>query len=470
MKTDRLMNHLRAGFSAFWIRTYEPNRVRRNIYPEIKNFQRKDGIPYKVIEWTCAEKGTNPLPAIQSMADAEACTILFLHNFHWFADKPQVVQTIQNMLPVMQSEGKAFIAVGPKDKIPLELSKDFVLMDMPLPDEVEIKQTMEKEAPEGYKVPAGKDQDRLVNSLKSLTRAELEQVLNLSYVEKGKYDIQIINDYRAMAIEKTGFMTVIPPTLTFSDIVGYDRYKEHVLSTIDNPKAKGNMLIGPGGCGKTVLQMAIVGEVKKLGLKVDMGSLFSKYQGETDQNIRTVQEILRSVGDCYALFDEFEKQFSGAGSDGSLDSGTTKRATGAWLDFFQNRPPGCYITGTANSFEGIPSPYLRPGRWDTTPFFVDLPTKQVRHKILEHYCSLLGVQMKGQVPDMEDFTGAEIEALVNLADMKGISLWKARDSIIPQIVTKGEEIQSLRNWAKGRCLSAENMQMIKSNGKRKLDV
>lgn len=470
MKTDRLINHLRAGFPAFWITTFEPNRVRKNIYDEIKSFQRKDGIEYKVTEWTCT-KAANPLPALQDLVSAEDCTLLFMYNFHWFSEKPQIVQFIQDNLPLLAHAGKAIVAVSAKPKIPFELSKDFVVMDMPLPDESEVVQVMDHSAPESYKVPKGKAAKPILNACKSLTRTELEQVLSLSVVEKGTYDVQVINDYRAMAIKKTGFVEVIPPNYTYKDIIGYDRYKKHVAESIDKPQAKGNMLIGPGGCGKTVLQMALVGEMNLFGLKIDMGSLFSKYQGETDQNIRTVQEIIRSAAPVYALFDEFEKQFAGAGGSGDLDSGTTKRATGGWLDFFQNRPPGVYIAGTANSFEGIPSPYLRPGRWDTTPFFVDLPTDKVRKKILEHYCKKISPSlMKAPYPDMKDFTGGEVEALVNLADMREMTLQEARDFIIPQIITKGEEITELRNWAKGRCLSAEDFKPIKSNGKRRLDV
>lgn len=470
MKTDRLINHLRAGFPAFWITTFEPNRVRQNIYREIKDFKRKDGVEYKVTEWSCT-KGTNPLPQLQELIAADDCTLLFLYNFHWFADKPQVVQFIQDALPTLAHAGKAVIAVGHKEKIPPEMSKDFVVMNMPLPDESEVIKAMEFAAPEGYTIPTGKKAKPVLNSCKSLTRTELDQVLSLSIVEKGEFDVQIINDYRSMAIKKTGFVEVIPPNYTFKDIVGYDRYKKHVIESIDKPQAKGNMLIGPGGCGKTVLQMALVGELNLFGLKIDMGSLFSKYQGETDQNIRTVQEIIRSAAPVYALFDEFEKQFAGAGGSGDLDSGTTKRATGGWLDFFQNRPPGVYISGTANSFDGIPSPYLRPGRWDTTPFFVDLPSKKVVSKILEHYCNKVNPELlDSKVPDTKDFTGAEVEALVNLADMREMTLVEARDFIIPQIITKGEEITDLRQWAKGRCLSAEDFKPIKRNGKRRLDV
>ena len=472
MKTDRLINHLRAGFPAFWINTYEPNRIRQILYEQIKAFQRKDGMEYKIMEWSVL-KATNPLPALDELLNAEDCTLMFMYNFHYVADKPQVVQCVQDLLPVLAHSGKAIIAVGYKDKIPPELSKDFVVMDMPLPDENEIQTAMEFAAPAGHEIPEGEAAKPIIHACKSLTRTELDQVLSLSIVESNSFDVQVINDYRAMAIKKTGFVEVIPPTYTFKDVIGYDRYKKHVLGTIDKPQAKGNMLIGPGGCGKTVLQMAIVGELNLFGLKIDMGSLFSKYQGETDRNIREVQEIIRSSAPVYALFDEFEKQFAGAGGSGDLDSGTTKRATGGWLDFFQNRPPGVYITGTANSFNGIPSPYLRPGRWDTTPFFVDLPSRKVRTKILEHYVGIHDPSLLSgskSVPEMNDFTGSEIEALVNLAVMRGKSLTQAREFIIPQIITKGEEITELRNWAKGRCLSAEDFKPIKKNGKRKIDV
>jgi SpoVK/Ycf46/Vps4 family AAA+-type ATPase len=193
-----------------------------------------------------------------------------------------------------------------------------------------------------------------------------------------------------------------------------------------------------------------------------MGSLFSKFQGETDQNINTVIDLITAIGDCIVLVDEFEKQFAGASSDGTLDSGTTRRATGRWLDFLQNRPQGVYIVGTANSFAGIPGEYLRPGRWDTSPFFIDLPTPDVRKNILEHYCKKAGINCK-MAPKMDLFSGAEIEALVHIASMRGISLKAAADTIIPQAKTMAENVEQLREWAKDRCISAEKK--IQGGGK-----
>ena len=170
---------------------------------------------------------------------------------------------------------------------------------------------------------------------------------------------------------------------------------------------------------------------------------------------------------------EFEKQFAGAGSDGSLDSGTTRRATGRWLDFLQDRPPGVYIVGTANSFTGIPGEYIRPGRWDSSPFFIDLPTQEVKMKILKYYIKKaeLSAPKKQKILGsmMKDFSGAEVEALVHIANMRNTSLEDAAKCIIPQARTMSEDVNTLREWAKDRTIPAENIPSTKTS-KHHLDI
>lgn len=471
MKTEKLISYLRSGFPCFWLRTHEPNRVRSEVYAMLKDFVRKDGEKYSIAEWTCT-KNPNPLEALNGLAQAPDLTVLFAYNFHWFGDKPQVVQTIQDNIPLWSNGGKALVVVSPSEKIPFELQKDFVLLDLPLPEEKEILSAIKHIAPKEDIIPQEKGLQRLISACKGLTRAELESVLALSFVEtEGKeFSIPVINQHKAMAIAKTGFLEVIKPTVTFNDIIGYNIYKDHILTTHDHPKAKGNISIGPPGCGKTSITKAIVAETGRFGVAVNMGRLFSKYQGETDQNINTVISLIEALGDCFVLIDEFEKQFAGASSDGSLDSGTTRRATGRWLDFLQNRPSGIYICATANSFNGIPDEYLRPGRWDSSPFYIDLPSAATRKKILELYVNKADMKMPKKIPNMEHFSGAEIEAMVHMAEMKGIELEQAAKSIIPQAKNASESIKRLREWAKLHAQPAEEDMPVKLNGKRKMDV
>ena len=469
----KLISYLRAGFPAFWLKTDEPNRVRENIYGAIRAFKRKDGGMYEVQEWTCTIE-PNPIKAIEQLNQAEEFTILFAYNFQWFIDKPQIIQSIQDNLTAWSNSGKAFICVSPVGTIPLEVQKDFLLMNLPLPGEDEVKNAIANTAPNSKAMPSGKELSKLISSCKGLTKVELDQVLALSLVEdNGKgFSRKTINAYKAMSIQKTGFLDVLSPTIKFSDIIGYDNIKAFILETIDNPKAKGIMTIGPPGCGKTALMKAIVGETGKFGLSINMGKLFSKFQGETDKNIDTVINLITAIGDCLILIDEFEKQFAGSGSDGSLDSGTTRRATGRWLEFLQDRPSGVYIVGTANSFSGIPGEYLRPGRWDSSPFFIDLPIHKVKKAILRYYAKRANLRVPKNIPSelMKDFSGAEVEALVHIADMRNISLEAAAKCVIPQAKTMAESVNALREWAKGRTIPAEEIPFNKKMRARSLDI
>jgi SpoVK/Ycf46/Vps4 family AAA+-type ATPase len=322
------------------------------------------------------------------------------------------------------------------------------------------------------KPPKGKELDTIINSSKGLTRRELQNVYNLSIVENGRFDYETINDYRSQAVKKSGLATVLKPDVKPSDIIGYDIAREHVMATINNPNAKGVIFIGPPGCGKTMLIKSFIYASKKLGIMINTGQLFSKFQGETDKNVRALIELAWALGDSYFIFDEIEKQFAGVGGSGDLDSGVTSRAISQFLDFFQNRPPGCYIGATANSFRGLPPEYLRAGRWDTAPIYIGLPSAKIRKKIMSHYIkkfALSNAQTRS-IPKTEKWSGAEIEALCHNAWMKESTLTEAAEFILPQYVTMGEEIKALEKWAEGRTIPAERMETLKSPKTRKIDV
>ena len=54
-----------------------------------------------------------------------------------------------------------------------------------------------------------------------------------------------------------------------------------------------------------------------------------------------------------------------------------------------------------------------------------------------------------------DWTPAEIKACCRLAALLDVPLVEAAQNIVPVAVTAGESIERLRDWAAGRCLSAD---------------
>ena len=452
--TSNIVDYLRAGFPVLWIKTNEHERVEREVKPLIEAFN--NGY-FKCSNWNLIDN-KDPMTAILSLTDTPSESVLFAFNFHWFVDKPPIIQAIKNAMPIWASSSKHLVIVSHTVQVPPELEKDVLVLDMALIATKEIEETINYIA-DGPFAPSKKDLPKIIEASRGLTRKELENVYSLSLVQNHKLDTATINDFKGQTISKSGYLKVLKSKKSFDNILGYQEVKDQIMQTIDNPNAKGIMMIGPPGTGKTSLAEAISNETGKLGIVVDMGKLFSKFIGDTDKNVDFAINTISSIGNCFVLIDEFEKQFAGASGEGSGDSGVTKRALAKWLNFLENRPQGVYIAATANSFDGIPPEYLRPGRWDTAPFYIDLPSDSTRLLILEHYSKgkvkASKEELKKLNKELENFSGAEVEALVNVASMRNLPLIKAKKFIIPVAQTMSDKINHIRAWAKVNCVAAD---------------
>ena len=58
------------------------------------------------------------------------------------------------------------------------------------------------------------------------------------------------------------------------------------------------------------------------------------------------------------------------------------------------------------------------------------------------------------LPKDDEWTGAEIRSCCRLAKLLDVPLAEAARNVVPVAVTAAESMDHLRNWACGRCLSA----------------
>jgi hypothetical protein len=58
-------------------------------------------------------------------------------------------------------------------------------------------------------------------------------------------------------------------------------------------------------------------------------------------------------------------------------------------------------------------------------------------------------------PEKINWTGAEIKSCCRLAALLDVPLIQAASNVVPVAVTAGDKIDALRQWASGRCLSAD---------------
>ena len=149
----------------------------------------------------------------------------------------------------------------------------------------------------------------------------------------------------------------------------------------------GVLLCGIPGCGKTLaakFAAKALGEtITKDGkvqsndmtlLKMDIGSLMDKYQGESEHKMREALKLAEAMSPCVLLIDEIEKGFSGAKSGGD-DSSSFKRMFGYMLGWMQDNESPCFIFATSNDISGLPKEFFRSGRFDAL-YAVFLPTAE----------------------------------------------------------------------------------------------
>jgi hypothetical protein len=261
-------------------------------------------------------------------------------------------------------------------------------------------------------------------------------------------------------------ITEIPP---MGNVIGLGRIKRFVMGTIRSPLARGVMLLGIPGTGKSMFAQAIASWVGWPMIEFAPGEVFGGLVGQSEKQVARALEVVQACRPCVLFVDELEKAFSGIQSSSKSDAGTTDRVAREFLMFLQNRPEGVYVIATANDLSKLEQnpEYLRAERWDAL-FFVDEPTLAERHQLLDLYKSIYKVQDSTlEATSLEHWTGAEIRTLCRTAAMLGIPLLEAQEYVIPIATTWHEQISSLRKWASGRCVPASDPELELSPDKQK---
>lgn len=94
--------------------------------------------------------------------------------------------------------------------------------------------------------------------------------------------------------------------------------------------------------------------------RLDLGSLYSRWQGQSEQNLRRILSFVSGQGECVFLLDEAEKLF-GNEAVGQASLTTLLSMLLWWLQGQSNRT---VTVMTANKLDVIPPELYRPGRLD----------------------------------------------------------------------------------------------------------
>lgn len=215
------------------------------------------------------------------------------------------------------------------------------------------------------------------------------------------------------------------PTAKWADIGGLKDVKSQLKKVVEAPikerekfkeygikAAKGVMLYGPPGCGKTLLAKAVAGESECNFISVRGPEVLSMWVGESEKGIRNIFKKARQVSPCIIFFDEIDAIAGIRGGDTSRVSDRVLNQILTEMDGIEELESVIVLAAT-NRPDLVDPALMRPGRFDEI-ILVRPPDPAARKEIFKVHTKdmpLGKADFDALVAATEGYSGADIGAV-----------------------------------------------------------
>lgn len=423
-----------------------------------------------------------PEEMLKHILSAHRPSIYVLCDFHPYTeDAPQIVRLLKEIVIKHSELGHTIVFVSHELNIPKDIQRFVSRFNMALPDKAQLDRLIRREAQvwsrrNGQKVRTdSKTLKRLINNLQGLTLTDARRLIRNVISDDGAItedELPAVNKAKFELLNMEGVLSFEYETSKFAEVGGLLNLKRwlkqrevvfHRREEIELDPPKGLMLVGVQGGGKSLAAKAVAGMWGVPLLRLDFGTLYNKYHGETEKNLREALKMAELMAPCVLWFDEIEKGISTQDNDG----GTSQRVLGTLLTWMAENQKPVFVVSTANNISRLPPELIRKGRLDEI-FFVDLPDHEARKEIFSIHLTKRKMTTENfdleQLAESSDgFTGSEIEQAIvsGLYHSYGQGCNLTTQIILDEIrntrplsVVMAEKLQELRDWAAGRTISA----------------
>ena len=235
----------------------------------------------------------------------------------------------------------------------------------------------------------------------------------------------------------SGAEMVERPDIDYDSVAGLEEQKQYVREAIELPlnspelfekvgvePPKGILLVGPPGCGKTLLAKAVANHTEATFIRMVGSELAQKYIGEGGRMVRELFSLAKEKAPSIIFLDEIDaigaKRLDGSTS-GDREVQRTLMQLLAELDGFDVLENVKIIAAT-NRPDILDEALLRPGRFDRV-IEIPIPDEVGRKAIFKlniDKMSTKKIQLKQVVDKTNGFSGAEIKATCVEAGMIAI--------------------------------------------------
>ncbi len=221
--------------------------------------------------------------------------------------------------------------------------------------------------------------------------------------------------------------------VTFEDVAGVEEAKEEVAEIIEflkNPRKfqrlggripRGVLLIGPPGCGKTLMAKAIAGQADVPFFSISGSDFVEMFVGVGASRVRDLFKQAKENSPCIIFLDEVDaigrKRGAGFAGGGHDEREQTLNAILVEMDGFDTNDQVIVIAAT-NRADILDHALTRPGRFDRQ-IFIPLPDVKGRVEILRVHAKKVKIGPNTSLERLARgtpmFSGADLAAIINEA-------------------------------------------------------
>jgi ATP-dependent 26S proteasome regulatory subunit len=428
-----------------------------------------------------------PEQALANIPLIQGDAIFLLKDFARYCENDRICRRLRDLAEKFRTVRRAIVISAASLQLPAELAAEAAPFQLGLPTAEELlpgvksvlaEVNREQHIPVSLNVA---EMGQVARNLGGLSGEEALRTLRMCILTRGRADAELLDDVldaKRQALRSDGLIESVRRDASFSDVAGLKRLREWIAKRKSalTPEGqrfglvppKGILITGVQGCGKSLAARAVAGEWGFELARLDAGALYDKFVGESEKKLHKALELAQKLAPMVLWIDEIEKAFASASSSGDADAGLSQRLLATLLTWMQDRESGVFLAATSNNITVLPPEMMRKGRFDEI-FFVDLPNADVRAALFELHLKKRGRDVAGfDLPKLaagsDGFSGAEIEQLI-VAGLYTAFAQKQQlttDVLLAEIratqplsVTRSEEVESIRQWAKTRAAPAD---------------